>query len=228
MAYDPTQARTEEVLDSFKQRIIFLFHWAKSVEGFEILFPLDQKALLRSSVVQIVMLGLALRSQKLDGALQLPTGKLLKPEHENAGVAAVTAITLNKLSRAVRQLNVDDREWALLKEILLFNPEATGVGNTEVVREQRRKRHIALLEHTLVKDEMGRFGELLLLLPPLGELSAEVIEQLRLEQVVSEGEVRIDASLLMSVMNGDDPYFQGHGDISWPPPMKHDEQSPFQ
>jgi hypothetical protein len=56
------------------------------------------------------------------GALQLPTGKLLKPEHENAGVAAVTAITLNKLSRAVRQLNVDDREWALLKEILLFNP----------------------------------------------------------------------------------------------------------
>ena len=64
--FDPTQARTEEVLDSFKQRIIFLFNWARGIEGFEILFPLDQKALLRSSVVQIVMLGLALRSQKLD------------------------------------------------------------------------------------------------------------------------------------------------------------------
>lgn len=56
------------------------------------------------------------------GALQLPTGKLLKPEHENSGVAAVTAITLNKLSRAVKLLSVDDREWALLKEIILFDP----------------------------------------------------------------------------------------------------------
>lgn len=70
LVYDPSQARTEEVLDSFKQRIIFLFHWARSVEGFEILFPLDQKALLRSSVVQIVMLGIALRSQKLDGTMR--------------------------------------------------------------------------------------------------------------------------------------------------------------
>ena len=63
-------ARTEEVLDSFKQRIIFLFHWAKTVEGFDRLFPLDQKALLRASVVQIVMLGLALRSAKLEGLLR--------------------------------------------------------------------------------------------------------------------------------------------------------------
>lgn len=108
--------------------------------------------------------------------------------------------------------------------------EATGVGNTEVVRDQRRKRHIALLEHTLTKEEeVGRFGELLLLLPPLGELSAEVIEQLRLEHFVSEGEVRIDASLLMSVMNGEDPFFQARPpDVSWPTLMKHDDHSPFQ
>ena len=47
----------------------------------------------------------------------------------------------------------------------------------------------------------GRFGELLCLLTPLYEVSTEVTEQLRLEQFVHEGEARIDALLLMSMIN---------------------------
>ena len=47
----------------------------------------------------------------------------------------------------------------------------------------------------------SRFGELLCLLTPLYEVSLEVTEQLRLEQFVHEGEARIDALLLMSMIN---------------------------
>ena len=50
--------------------------------------------------------------------------------------------------------------------------------------------------------EPGRFGELMCLLTPLFEVSMEVTEQLRLEQFVHEGEARIDALLLMSMING--------------------------
>ena len=39
------------------------------------------------------------------------------------------------------------------------------------------------------------------LLTPLYEVSLEVTEQLRLEQFVHEGEARIDALLLMSMIN---------------------------
>ncbi len=39
------------------------------------------------------------------------------------------------------------------------------------------------------------------LLTPFFEVSTEVTEQLRLEQFVHEGEARIDALLLMSMLN---------------------------
>lgn len=58
-----------------------------------------------------------------------------------------------------------------------------------------------LLEYTEKSSEPGRFGDLMCLLTPLYEVSQEVTEQLRLEQFVNEGEARIDALLLMSMIN---------------------------
>ena len=78
--------------------------------------------------------------------------------------------------------------------------ESNGLRSRELVRQHRRTRHIELLEYS-EKTEAGRFGELLCLLPPLYEVSMEVTEQLRLEQFVHEGEARIDALLLMSMIN---------------------------
>lgn len=48
------------MLDSLRQRIRTMFSWAKfDVAGFEDLSPLDQKALLRRTVAELVMLGFA-------------------------------------------------------------------------------------------------------------------------------------------------------------------------
>ncbi len=50
----------EEVLESLRHRIRSMFKWAKSeVAGFDDLSPLDQKALLRKTVAELVMLGFA-------------------------------------------------------------------------------------------------------------------------------------------------------------------------
>jgi hypothetical protein len=47
----------EEVLDSLKRRIRYIFKWAKSeVKDFDDLSPLDQKALLRRTIPELVML----------------------------------------------------------------------------------------------------------------------------------------------------------------------------
>ena len=78
--------------------------------------------------------------------------------------------------------------------------ESDGLRNRAVVRQYRKRKHIELMEYT-EKSEPGRFGELLCLLTPLFETSTEVAEQLRLEQFVHEGEARIDALLLMSMLN---------------------------
>ena len=79
---------------------------------------------------------------------------------------------------------------------------ATGVKDVEAVRQMRRIRLVELQEYT-TSAEQGRFGEMLCLLPPLYEVSQEVVEQLRLEQFVSDGEMRFDAVLLMSIVNGE-------------------------
>lgn len=54
------EAEVDEVLDSLRQRIRHMFKWAKAeVSGFDDLSPLDQKALLRRTVSELVMLGIA-------------------------------------------------------------------------------------------------------------------------------------------------------------------------
>ena len=62
------EAKLEEVLDSLRLRIRSLFTWAKSeVAGFDDLSPLDQKALLRRTVPELVMLGFARGSIAYNG-----------------------------------------------------------------------------------------------------------------------------------------------------------------
>jgi len=199
------EAELEEVLDSLRLRIRSMFKWAKSeVSGFEDLSPLDQKALLRRTVAELVMLGFARGSIAYDDMLLLgSTGKVIRPSNPNSGVATVASVTLQKLVVPLRVLNIDDRELTLLKELVLFNPESNGLRNREVVRQYRKRKHIELMEYTeKSSEEPGRFGELMCLLTPLFEVSTEVTEQLRLEQFVHEGEARIDALLLMSMING--------------------------
>ena len=58
----------EEVLDSLRLRISAMFKWAKGeVKGFDDLSPLDQKALLRRTVAELVMLGFAKASIGFNG-----------------------------------------------------------------------------------------------------------------------------------------------------------------
>lgn len=211
LASDAPEAEVDEVLDSLRSRIRSMFKWAKSeVEDFEDLSPLDQKALLRRTVSELVMLGFARVSIPYDGMLLLgSTGKVMRPTNRNSGVATVAMVTLSKLVIPLKVLNIDDKELNLMKEIVLFNPESNGLCNRETVRQYRKRKHRELMEYS-EKNEPGRFGELICLLTPLYEVSLEVTEQLRLEQFVHEGEARIDALLLMSMIN------QGGGTVEEP------------
>ena len=59
----------------------------------------------------------------LPGVLILgQTGKVITPAHENSGVATVASLALAKLLVPLKHLKIDDTEYALLKEIVLFNP----------------------------------------------------------------------------------------------------------
>ena len=50
------------------------------------------------------------------------TGKVIRPTNSNSGVAAVALITLTKLVVPLKAINMDDKEYSVMKEIVLFNP----------------------------------------------------------------------------------------------------------
>ena len=83
-----------------------------------------------------------------------------------------------------------------------FSAVSSGVQDKETVRNLRKTRLVELTEYTS-NAEQGRMGEMLCLIPPLYEVSQEIVEQLRLEQFVNDGEMRFDAVLLMSIVNGE-------------------------
>ena len=56
------------------------------------------------------------------------TGKAIRPTNSNSGVSAVASVTLKKLVEPLKVVNMDDREYALMKEIVLFNPGKSSVG----------------------------------------------------------------------------------------------------
>ena len=47
---------------------------------------------------------------------------MIRPTNQNSGVASVAAVTLQKLVVPLKVLNINDREFTLLEEIVLFNP----------------------------------------------------------------------------------------------------------
>lgn len=56
------------------------------------------------------------------GSLQLVTGKMMSPGHINPGVSSVANLLIDRVVRPLRQLNLNDYEHMLLKQIILFNP----------------------------------------------------------------------------------------------------------
>lgn len=192
-------ASTEEVLDSLKFRILDLFKWSKKSLEFCKISPNDQKSLLRSNVVELVMLGFARASIHYENALFFNhINKIILPFHPNSAVACVTKLTIEKLVIPLRYLHLNRCEYRIMKEIILYNADSVGLRHINLVRTMRRARYEELFLAT--GSKVGRFGEILSLLTPLFEVATEITEQLRLEQYVQESEATMDAFLLISLL----------------------------
>ena len=198
-SYHYEMASIEEVLDSLKSRILDLFKWSKKSLEFCKLSQNDQKSLLRYTVVELVMLGFARASIHYDNVLYFNhINKIIRPYHPNSAVACVTKLTIEKLVRPLRYLNLNRCEYRIMKEIILYNADSSGTENEQVVRSMRRARFEQLFLAT--GNSVCRFGEILSLLTPLFEVATEITDQLRLEQYVQESEATMDAFLLISLL----------------------------
>ncbi|CAH0550001.1 unnamed protein product [Brassicogethes aeneus] len=207
-------ANINDVCDSMKQQLLILVEWAKYIPAFTDLQLDDQVALLRAHAGEHLLLGLARRSMHLKDvlllgnnciitkqcpAVMLPDQRTLSPD---LSIARVGTRIMDELVKPMTEVQIDDTEFACLKAIVFFDPNAKGLSEPGRIKALRYQIQINLEDYISDRqyDSRGRFGELLLTLPALQSITWQMIEQIQFAKLF--GVAHID-SLLQEMLLGE-------------------------
>ncbi|XP_042879915.1 nuclear receptor subfamily 2 group E member 1-like [Penaeus japonicus] len=167
-------------------KLLFLgVKWARSIPSFMQLPFRDQAILLEESWSELFVVAAAQWSLPLDeGSLVRASGA--SPEQQAALGREVVA--MRDIITRLHALRVDHTEYACLKALILFRPEARGLRDgygVEVLQDQTQ----LMLHEYLASKVCGaggrvRAGKLLLLLPALGHVSASAVQEIFFKRTV--------------------------------------------
>lgn len=192
-------------------RLLFsTIEWARNIPYFPELPVSEQVALLRLSWSELFILNAA------QSALPLHTAPLLaaagfhsSPMPADRVVSFMDQVRVfqdqvDKLTR----LQVDSAEYSCLKAIALFTPDACGLSDPAHVESLQEKVQVALTEYERMQypGQPQRFGRLLLRLPALRAVPANLISQLFFMRLV--GKTPIETLIRDMQLSG--------SSISWP------------
>ncbi|KAI7795460.1 nuclear receptor subfamily 2 group F member 6b [Triplophysa rosa] len=192
-------------------RLLFsTIEWARNIPYFPELPVSEQVALLRLSWSELFILNAA------QSALPLHTAPLLAAAGFHSSPMAADRVVsfmdqvrvfqdqVDKLTR----LQVDTAEYSCLKAIALFTPDACGLSDPAHVESLQEKVQVALTEYERMQypGQPQRFGRLLLRLPALRAVPANLISQLFFMRLV--GKTPIETLIRDMQLSG--------SSISWP------------
>ncbi|XP_075217195.1 hepatocyte nuclear factor 4 isoform X5 [Lycorma delicatula] len=201
-------ANINDVCESMKQQLLYLVEWAKYIPAFTELLLDDQVALLRAHAGEHLLLGLARRSLHLKDVLLLGNNCVITKYCAEAGIAPDLDISrvgtrvMEELVRPLTEVQIDDTEFACLKAIVFFDPNAKGLSDSNRIKSLRYQIQINLEDYISDRqyDSRGRFGELLLTLPALQSITWQMIEQIQFAKLF--GVARIDSLLQEMLLGG--------------------------
>ncbi|XP_006640764.2 steroidogenic factor 1b isoform X1 [Lepisosteus oculatus] len=167
------------------QTLFSIVEWARSCIFFKELKVGDQMKLLHNCWSELLVLDHLYRQvqHSKEGSLLLVTGQ----EIELSTIATQGGGTLNNLVlrgqeivSKLQSLQVDRREIACFKFLMLFNPDVKLLENHHLVESVQEQVNAALLEYTMCNypQFMDKFGQLLLRLPEIRSLSLQAEEYL--------------------------------------------------
>nr|CAD7587084.1 unnamed protein product [Timema genevievae] len=204
-------ANISDVCDSMKQQLLILVEWAKYIPAFTDLPLDDQVALLRAHAGEHLLLGLARRSMHLKDVLLLGNNCIITRHCPDSGISSdldisrVGSRVMDELVKPLTEVQIDDTEFACLKAIVFFDPNAKGLSDSGRIKVLRYQIQINLEDYISDRqyDSRGRFGEILLSLPALQSITWQMIEQIQFAKLF--GVTRID-SLLQEMLLGGEYY----------------------
>lgn len=116
------EANYHDICESMRQQLLILVDWAKHLPCFCDLELDDQVALLRAHAMEHLVLGVSRRSLGLKDVLLLGTDLVIPRTAGDPDVRRIASRILDEIAQPMRQLNIDDTEFACLKAIVFFNP----------------------------------------------------------------------------------------------------------
>lgn len=195
-------ASTDDVCDSMKQQLLILVEWAKYIPCFCELPLDDQVALLRAHAGEHLILGVARRSISHKDILLLGNDGIIPRNTTDAEIGRVAIRILDELVKPLREVQIDDSEFACLKAIVFFDQDAKGLNDSVKIKSFRYQVQVNLEDYINDRqyDSRGRFGEMLLLLPALQSITWQMIEQIQFAKLF--GTAKIDNLLQEMLLGG--------------------------
>ncbi|XP_076443356.1 nuclear receptor subfamily 2 group F member 1-B-like isoform X2 [Babylonia areolata] len=192
-------------------RLLFsAVEWARNIPFFPDLQVTDQVALLRLGWSELFVLNAAQCSMPLHVApLLAAAGLHASPMAAERVVAFMDHIRIfQEQVEKLKVLHVDSAEYSCLKAIVLFSTDACGLSDLAHIESIQEKSQCALEEYVRSQypNQPTRFGKLLLRLPSLRSVSAQVIEQLFFVRLV--GKTPIETLIRDMLLSG--------GSFNWP------------
>ncbi|XP_051964200.1 steroidogenic factor 1-like [Xyrauchen texanus] len=175
------------------QTLFSIVEWARSCVFFKELKVGDQMGLLHNCWSELLLFDHICRQVRhgRENSLLLITGQ----EIELSAVLVEAGLTLNslvqrgqELARRLQHMQVDRRELACMKSLILFNPNVKLLENQQFVENVQEQLNSALLEYTLYSYPQcfDRFSQLILRLPEVRSLSAQAEDYLCYKHLCGE------------------------------------------
>uniref|UniRef100_A0AAY5KLI0 Nuclear receptor subfamily 5, group A, member 1a n=1 Tax=Esox lucius TaxID=8010 RepID=A0AAY5KLI0_ESOLU len=172
------------------QTLFSIVEWARSCIFFKELKVQNQKPLLYHTNQSCSLLGnlqflsdsLDRRCRAIHSSFQLVQGKVMMASIVSQAGPTLTSLVQRgqELVQKLQTLQVDRREIACFKFLILFNPDVKLLENQAFVEGVQEQVNGALLEYTLCAypQYLDKFSQLLLRMPELRALSAQAEDYL--------------------------------------------------
>ncbi|XP_072306740.1 hepatocyte nuclear factor 4-gamma isoform X2 [Eucyclogobius newberryi] len=195
-------ASVSDLCDSMRQQLLVLVEWAKYIPAFGELPLDDQVSLLRAHAGEHLLLGVAKRSLPFKDLLLLGNGCVIHRNSPEVEISRVANRVLDELVHPFQDIQIDENEYAALKAIVFFDPDAKSLRDPSKIKAMRLQVQMSLEDYINDRqyDSRGRFGELLLLLPTLQSITWQMIEQLQFIKLC--GLAKIDNLLQEMLLGG--------------------------
>jgi len=196
------EATSYDIVESMKQQLLVLVEWAKYIPVFCELPLDDQVSLLRAHASEHLVLGVARRSMGFPDALLLGNDLIISRNQPELEIRRIAVKVIDEIIRPMIDLDVDDTEYACLKAIVFFNPDARSLSDSKKIKQLRFEVQTSLEDYINDRslDCRGKFGELLLLLPTLQSSAASMVEQLQFARLF--GVAKVDSLLQEMLLGG--------------------------